>query len=451
MDIPQSASLPPLKNLFQDAWTAFKRSIYNLFMLALVEVAGLVLIVAVAVLVGLVFGLSGLLAKGPQAANAAAYYGQHPLSAVGLVIFFLMTIIILIYFLTATVIADVLILADEQKTLSALPALKKGFRLVVPVTIADLVVALLIFGGMTLFLIPGILFSFLFTFVKYEIILGNRSWPEAFSSGAAVVKKHFGDIFVRFIVFIFFYFIMVLAIPNLLKQLLPNAAALIGFYSFIVYLCIGWFALAFNITLYKQAKAATPKDERLSLTGPVIIAVIGWLMFFLIVGLLTKTIGSRAGRLFDRSSKRRMQPLLNTRVSSFQKSDTLAQEFMDKMNAYRTNRRLKPYEEDSSLCAFAQRRLDELTQRGSFDSYKGFYEAIANPQIVKAYFADFGLIGERVWTLTNSLTSGSEVLNAEVNAKTFNPAKSVVANPAYTHACVKSSSLFLIITTGQHK
>lgn len=125
--------------------------------------------------------------------------------------------------------------------------------------------------------------------------------------------------------------------------------------------------------------------------------------------------------------------------------DEIADRVTASLNTYRTKNQLSVFKEDKRLCAYAQRRVEQLNRAGKYDDGKGFYEDTANPQMVTAYFADYGKLNSGSYTL--SLTSSSE----DVLANWTSPPNNPFSERVYTHACIRAAGKFVVNVLGENK
>lgn len=128
-------------------------------------------------------------------------------------------------------------------------------------------------------------------------------------------------------------------------------------------------------------------------------------------------------------------------------ADELAVNVYAKLNEKRTQSSLVAFKEDSQLCAYTQRRLDQLAALGKQDDGRGFYEDTANPQINGAYFTQFLTLGTILFNLNSTVVSTpDEVVNSWANVT-----NSTAMSKTYDYACVRANSQFIVIVAGQHK
>lgn len=274
----KTSSLPSIGVLFTDSWQAFIHSILSLFIL---NVVGIVIYLGVTVLAVLLFILSGagsfLLKNGLQGLtdNLPNILSSFlvPVLAIS-VVFGVIYIIISVVFLQ---ISSVLIVNSQGK-ISVGSAFKKSFGLIIPLFLVGMLTFILSFGALFVLILPVLLFVFLLSFTQFEVVLNNQKWIRALKRSVAIVSKNFGGILIRWLLIMLIYVAIVVIIPNLLRQIGPETQVVVGIFSFIVNLLLGWYMLAYQVTLYKQAKATVGNEETKSIVWMWVIAVIGWLI-----------------------------------------------------------------------------------------------------------------------------------------------------------------------------
>ena len=128
-------------------------------------------------------------------------------------------------------------------------------------------------------------------------------------------------------------------------------------------------------------------------------------------------------------------------------ADELATSVFNKLNEKRVSNGLTAFTTDPQLCAYTQRRLDQLITLGKGDDGRGFYEDVANPQINAAYFTYYLKMGTIMFTLSPTVTTPADDV---VTSWTNDPAKTGIV-PTYTYGCVKANPQFLVLVAGEHK
>lgn len=266
--------LPSIGQLFRDAWQTFTQSILQLFLL---NILGLVIYLGLAVLAVVIFILSGagssLLQKGPQALLGLFTSPQALTTTIIISVIF-----VILFAIASSVlqIASVLIVDKEGKS-PLWDHLKKSFSLLIPLMLVGILTFILTFGALFVFILPAILLGFLFTFVQFEVILNNQRLAEAIRRSVLLVSKHFGAILIRLII-LFLIYVAYTILVNLLSKIGPDTAVLVNIVSFLINMLLGWFALAYTITLYKQARVGLEQQTGKSILWMWLIAILGWVI-----------------------------------------------------------------------------------------------------------------------------------------------------------------------------
>lgn len=272
--VPKSPSLPSVKILLEESWEVFSKSLLNIFILEIILIVGGLLILGVALLASLPFGAYTFIMNSMEK-------GFDPASIASLgVIIFIVIIAAIIWLIFATVvqIATIMIVAEYKSPPSFKLALKRGLKLVVPLSLSSIITSFIVLGGFFLFIIPGILLSFLLSFSSYEIILNNQKVMNSLRRSMKLVLANFGPIALRIVLIIIFS--IILSIPGFIIQemKMPTLNIIYSILSFIVNLLFGWFTVAYAVTLYRHASKGFENSEGSRLRWPIIISIIGWIM-----------------------------------------------------------------------------------------------------------------------------------------------------------------------------
>ncbi len=265
----KNSSLPPIGQLFKEAWNTFKRSLLQLILLNILGMAVYFLLAALAFVILVLSGLgSSILQKGLMGLSAIT-----PLSG----IIFLAIGVISLIIAAAAQICAVLIVNDKAQT-KLVEKFKKSFSYIWPLFLINLVTGFLTIGGSFLFVIPGILFIMLFSYVQFEVILNNQLGLSSIKRSVGIISKNFGEIFIRYLLLILIYFGISIVL-SIFKNILPQELKwLPNIISSIIHMFWGWFMLAFSIVLYKQSKSVTSNEEVSNIIWIWIVAVLGWLI-----------------------------------------------------------------------------------------------------------------------------------------------------------------------------
>jgi hypothetical protein len=119
------------------------------------------------------------------------------------------------------------------------------------------------------------------------------------------------------------------------------------------------------------------------------------------------------------------------------------------VDTYRVGKNLSKIEIDNHLCAYAQRRLSQLDQLkdSEYDSARGFYEDLANPNMSQAYFSEYLNAGEMFYPMNSSIKP-DDIINSWIQGEGSNLNK-----PEYSKGCVQADtkSLIFILVTPKKK
>ncbi len=212
---------------------------------------------------------------------------KWPIFALGFGITFVLAMVIGLI----TQIALIRLLGDK-KPQSMSTVIAQAFPLLLPLLITQLVVALLGTGGMFVFFIPGVIISLLLSFAQYELILQGQGIVSAIKNSVKIVSSHLGAIVLYMLGFGFVYIMIFYFVPNVIAKLDESSGAMVMLLRFVASLFVGWFGAAFNIQMFFQARKLTDLKKHSSLVWIVLTALIGYLIFGLMVFGIVKAVKS---------------------------------------------------------------------------------------------------------------------------------------------------------------
>lgn len=248
--------------------------------LFILNVIGIAVYLGLGIVAVLLFILSGagsfLLKNGLQGITANL---PNILSSFLIPLISISTIFMILFIIVSAVLnISSILLVDSQGHKSLGDVIKKSFGLIIPLFLVGVLTFILSFGALFVLILPVILFAYLLTFTQLEVVLNNQRWLTAIKRSVTIVSKNFGGILVRWLLMTVIYVVIVSIIPNLLYKLGSEIQIIVGIFSFIVNLLLGWYMLAYQVVLYKQAKATVGSGETKSIAWMWVIAVIGWLI-----------------------------------------------------------------------------------------------------------------------------------------------------------------------------
>ncbi len=275
-------SFPPIKTLFTDSWIVFKKSLLNVFLIGLINTG---LFIALLIILGLTFATTGIFnLLGSSQFDSAAVLTKlfNPVSS----IIFLLVLVGYMIFQIAIQAAIILAVGQADKNEGVGVLIKRGFSLIIPLFLTSFIVGFLSWGGLMLFVIPAIIFGILFSFVSYEVILNGKKYLEAIKTSVQIVSQHFGDVFVRMLMFFLGTILVTMLIPGFIRLFEPkDAQVMSSLVSSILNAVLGWYGLSYSVTLYRQARVLTDFEKKSSLVWIFAVAIIGWVVgVFILLG-----------------------------------------------------------------------------------------------------------------------------------------------------------------------
>lgn len=287
----KSNTLSPIGVLFSDSWHTLTQSMLSLFVLNVLGIAIYLGLGIVAILLIIVSGAGSFILKnGIQgiAANLPA-----ALSAFIIPLAVISVIFTIIYAAVGSALQISSIqLIDSQGSKPVGGTFKKSFGLVIPSFLVGILIFLLTFGSFFVLIFPAILVSFLLSFASYEVILNNQRGLKALKSSASMISKNFGAIFIRWLAIILIYLVIAVVVPNLLSKIGPEVNLIVGLFSIIINLLLGWYMMSYQVTLYKQVREASGREEDKSMAWIWIVAALGWVIAILLGFIVYKTVAS---------------------------------------------------------------------------------------------------------------------------------------------------------------
>ena len=120
-----------------------------------------------------------------------------------------------------------------------------------------------------------------------------------------------------------------------------------------------------------------------------------------------------------------------------------------KVNELRKSKNIPELEIDNRLCAYSQRRLEQLNTLGKYDDGKGFYEDTADPSLQRAYFMDTPMTGEfsrEMGELDYAEIKINEMVSSWAAIESSN-----IFNKSFKKGCIRGNKDFVIFILGGAK
>ncbi len=272
--------LPPIKTMMNEAWEMVKLSAWPLVKLHVITLVIFIAIMVVVAIMASLGGLSGMI-MGKSASNI-----QWPilgLSVIGGVAS--------VWVLFAAMGIGTLLIVNKKGSLDAVAAMKASLPLIVPMVFAYLLVSFLVFGSMVLLFFPGLLVLILLSFAQLDVVLGKHEPFAALRRSAFMVQTNFGQLFVHLGSIFLVYIAVFMILPNILSNAAPQLKGLISILSSVGGIVWGWFMVAYMVLLYKKLSADVREKK---IWWMWVMAVIGWVLFFLLMSTIMRVVTSPA-------------------------------------------------------------------------------------------------------------------------------------------------------------
>lgn len=128
-----------------------------------------------------------------------------------------------------------------------------------------------------------------------------------------------------------------------------------------------------------------------------------------------------------------------------QEADLLAYDVGKGIIKFRQEKGLSEIKEDSRLCAFVQRRLQQISQLGRYDDAKGFYEDSGNAELSKVYFYEYPRRGEQYYPV-DYLAKAEDLVSSFTSKQSSN-----LVDPLAAAFCVRADPKSIIVIIGYSK
>lgn len=278
----KNTSLPSVGTLINDSIQAITQNIKHFFIWLLISTGLFIALFLVALIFVVLAGVSFWpILSGTTLPNLTSSI----FFVLGGSVFFVLFVAALILLGIILNAGTILIAHNRLSSLSYQKLLRQGFALLGPLLLVGLVKTILIFGSFFLFIIPGIILSFLLSFTSYEVIFHKVRGVQALKNSTIMILDHFWEILGR----IFLLFVAGLVVnyaPVLLGSSINNDI-LMSLLGITVQIVFGWFAVCYVLTLYQQARATTTFERKAPMKLVYVISGIGWLIFISMISFFS--------------------------------------------------------------------------------------------------------------------------------------------------------------------
>lgn len=311
ISIGKDRDLPSIQILFSESWRLFTNNILNLFLISLFAFLTNIALVVICILVVGAAGGFAMISKiyeltrqtptsGVPDTTVQSFVTSQLSSLASLIpLLIVVGLIGLIGFIivgTISEIASIIVVSDNKKGESLMNIIKGSFKLILPLFWVNTLVFLLVFGGFFVFIIPAVVFAFLFAFTRFETVLNNQKGVSALKRSVGVITHHFGPLLIRWLILIGIYIVIVVLIPNLLRNIDSQTSGIVGILQFFINMLLGWFALSYSVTMFRHASDRTDPAHGKNITWMWVIAGIGWIIFFFFLSAVVQFFTSGAAQ-----------------------------------------------------------------------------------------------------------------------------------------------------------
>lgn len=204
-------------------------------------------------------------------------------------ILLLIPLIICLMAISLAVQAGMMMVVYDEKV-GGREALRKGFKKVVPLIGAGVLTLIFTLGGYFVFIIPGVIFTFLLSFASYEVVLNNKGSVEAMKRSIYMVKANWQEILAKLFLFILFSIVVLGIVPSILTNGGPMGRAFSGLYTLIVNSVYSWYSICYFMILYKSLKDKTPGVTGKGLWIMGTVGILGWVIMILLFGTIASLL-----------------------------------------------------------------------------------------------------------------------------------------------------------------
>lgn len=291
-DAPISSAAPvqspapifsPVGELISKSWEMVKMVWKNLIILSIVIWIATFLITIVGG--GAIFG-SFAISGGFEHFNAGAIG-----ASIGIGVLMVVAIVVL----SSVLGTGMMIAVTEAKLKPSIGSLiSRGLKLFVPVFFTSLLVLFLVYGGILLFIIPGIVIAILTSLATYEVVFTENRYMAAIKNSVKIVSQNFGELFIRVLVLIGLVIGLVI-IEAILQGIVGEespASGIISLAGGILQMIFGWFALCYYYITYQEARNNTNFEKPASTLWMWIVAALGWVVGVLVIFVASAAIAA---------------------------------------------------------------------------------------------------------------------------------------------------------------
>ena len=266
-ELTKSILIPP-GDLLKNSFEMYKKRWKRLLLLAVLPYLSLL---PFALLVGIFI------------AGGMYFYSSQNFIALGVLAF--IGVILALFYLTITFsvssLAMIYEIANSTKSLPIKELLRKGWSIVWSYWVLSLLSSLLIFGGILLFIVPGIIFSIWFAFAMYILVIEGTKGMDALVKSREYVRGNWWGVFGRIALVSIIVWIVVWVFTLFFQG--SENEGIGGIVQFVISILLTPFTVIYTYLMYESLKknkpevaSSTPSSGSKRLYS--IIAVLGFLL-----------------------------------------------------------------------------------------------------------------------------------------------------------------------------
>lgn len=293
----KTTQFPNFKEHLLMSWQRLKMAAKPLVLVSLIYILPMILIMGgfMAAIIGFgilkVTGLGGVSAIQADPTLLLSLFSAGNLMSFVLMFF---VYIVVLALAMASYNASMIIAISSEKQLSTRETLRLGWQKKWPFFIGALTFAFLIFGSMGLFFLPALLVMFYLTFTYYAL-LETDSIKAAINKSAHLVSKNFGFVFGRMLGLFVLQIVLTGILPEIIAEISDTLSVIYAPVDFIISMGWGFLTMAYTFEMYKHLKQTTKQDKNYSPGWIWWVAIVGWLMFGLLMLGFSKLMKSGLG------------------------------------------------------------------------------------------------------------------------------------------------------------
>ncbi len=454
----ENLELPSFSELISESWELFKKKFGSVLVITIVGF--LLQLLTVVVFAGIVIALIVVTEKTNFGSlNFSSLQNVKTGSRIVAGLFLALFILILAGISFVTYIARLMILEGKKEKISFY--VKSSLSMILPFIGTGLMIAFLGVGSFFFFIVPSIILSFFCIFVPYVIVFEKLSYVAALKRSTQLVVSNFGNLFIKILVLVFVPILVQAVLLSSAPQSFTSQVIMQG-PLFIFDMLWNFFFYIYIYVLYKNSVRTVKVESSSALKWLIVCSVIGYIFLALTVFSIVTFVQSRAGKQMAQEISNGIEEgskkadTVDTSMSSLPVAETpttpltpeqaavLANQTFTFVNKKRADLGIKPITEASSLCKYAQRRVDIAQNSGEYDNGAGFNADLKNPKLAGLYFIT-GTMFQENFHLVDSDVTAAEIGEGWINYAAANPSTTSPLDKKVDKGCVVSGSKILFM------